>query len=143
MTIPLVTNRFIAAEITRQGYTVDFRDNIGYSDDDTAVNIIIATYDPIPDAKAEKVQAIKAEAGQRAAAIYEFITGDSDAIAFYQFAADLYLSISPGSREPLSGRLLEFKGVRDAGADAIVVVNALTTFEQVEAYDPVTDPAWP
>ena len=101
------------------------------------------SYDPLPYVKNLMIEKIKQESRVRANALYSFIDPEvGEAESFYQFAEDIYLSISPGSREPLSGSLLAFKNIKDARVAAIATINGYTTEAQVDAYDPVNDPAW-
>jgi hypothetical protein len=136
-------------EISNQGHSLIESDGIWISSNDIAVQAIIDSFDPLPIAKDTKRKELKVEAATRANSIYSFITPGnedidaSDAQSFYDFAEDLYLSISPGSREALSGRLLQFKNLRDAAAAAVVSINALTDWQVVMAYDVVNDPTWP
>ncbi len=118
-------------------------------DQHAAAQVIIDNYDPIFSAKAAKRQELKREVAKRANDIYGFLSGEdeetdpSDAVSFYTFASDLYTSIKPGSRTPLSGNLLNFKAVHDVAVAAISDINALTQYADVLAYDVVNDPAWP
>jgi len=130
--------------IEEAGYSLMQVDGVWQSSDDVAVQAIIDSFDPLPYAQTEKRDEIKAEAAMRASVIYSFLETDpKQAVDFYNFAEDLYLSITPGSREPLSGRLLAFKEIRDAAVAAIATVNAETDWQAVMAYDVVTTPAWP
>lgn len=130
--------------INEAGHSLSQVDGVWQSSDDVAVQAIIDSFDPLPHAKAEKIKQIKEEAASRASSIYSFLETDpKQAVDFYNFAEDLYLSISAGSREPLSGRLLSFKNVKDAATAAIATVNAETDWTVVMAYDVVNTPAWP
>ena len=111
---------------------------------DTAVQLIIDSYDPLPEAKAEAISRVKITASLKAAEIYPFIDGETDqAVGLYQFASDLYLSTIPAARENLSGGLLAFKNVHDAAVSAISDINAMTDWQLVNAYDAVGTPLWP
>lgn len=119
-------------------------DGVWYSTNDAVVQPIIDSFDQLAYEKQQKVKAIRIEGASRASSIYAFLESDPEkAIDFYDFAEDLYLSISAGSREPLSGRLLQFKNIYDVGVAAIQTVNAFSTVAEVLAYDVVNAPAWP
>jgi len=136
-------------EIARQGHWIRQRGSVFESNDDIAVQAIIDSFDPLPYAKVDKIAELKREAANRANSIYGFLSGEdeetepSDVGAFMNFAIDNYNNIKSNARNPLSGRLLEFKNLRDAMAAAISEINALTTLAEIEAYDVVTGPAWP
>jgi hypothetical protein len=136
-------------EIAVQGYSLVEADGVWQSSDDIAVQAIIDAFDPLPFAKAAKIQELKTEGANRVNGVYSWITSGNqdvdatDALSVYDFAEDLYLSISPGSRETLSGRLLQFKNIRDAGVSAVADINALTDWQIVMAYDVVNTPTWP
>lgn len=122
-----------------------------HPDDVTAAQAICDSFDPLPFAKAAKKKQIKAVAASKVAVIYAFVveededtqTAASDIASFYDFASDIYTSILPSARDTLALRLQSFKGIRDAAADAIAVVNAMSDWETVMAYDAQTDPVWP
>ena len=100
-------------------------------------------YQPLGHVKAEKIEALKQEARVRANALYPFIDVDKgEAEAFYQFASDLYLSIAPAARQPLSGSLLAFKNIKDAVTASVATINGYTTEAEVDAFDVVNTPAW-
>ena len=130
--------------IESQGESLWQADGVWYSSNDAVVQPMIDSFDQLAYEKQQKIKAIKIEGATKASSIYAFLESDPEkAIDFYDFAEDLYLSISAGSREPLSGRLLQFKDIYDAGVAAIQTVNAMTTVAEVLAYDAVNDPAWP
>ena len=52
------------AEIDKQGHSLSQVDNAWTSSNDEAVQAIIDNYDPLPEAKAEAIAAIKARAGE-------------------------------------------------------------------------------
>lgn len=89
------------------------------------------TAELLAKAKVKKIKLLQQEATGRAKAIYPFITHPS----FYNFAEDLYLSIQAGSRNALSGRLLQFKGVKDVFDTKKAEINALATVTDIGSYD--------
>ena len=88
-------------------------------------------------AKVKKRAQLKRRATVEAALIYDFITSPD----FYLFALDLYTSTIPAARSPLSGRLLQFKAVKDVYDGKKAEIDALTTIVAVLAYD--LDTGWP
>lgn len=130
--------------INESGYTLSQIDGVWVSSDDIAVQAIIDSYDPLPEAKEEARLRVKIVASEKVAAIYPFIDPTTDAvIGLYQYTLDMYQLIIPAARESLTGRLLEFKNIRDAALSAIGDVNAMTDWQLVNAYDAVNTPAWP
>lgn len=140
-------------EVARQGHKIWNVRGTWYSTNDVAVQAIIDSFDPIPDARRQKRQEIKAEAARRAAEIYEFIglgglqedgvTTVDTAASFYNFAEDIYMSVLPTARGTLASRLAAFKAIKDAAQAAIITVNGLATFSAIQVYDAVNDPSWP
>lgn len=129
--------------IRSDGHWVESNDGVWSSSDDTAVQLIIDSYDPLPHSKDKAIERIEREATKRASLIYAFIgSAVSNAISQYNMASDLYLSTITESRNPLTGRLLAFKGVHDAAMAAISDINAMTDWQLINAYDAVNTPAW-
>jgi len=116
---------------------------------DANAQVIINNYNPIIQAKKAKIAELKQEAAKRANAIYGFLSGEddetdaSDVQAFYNFAVDIYTSIIPAARDTLAPRLQSFKDIRDTAVSSVSAINALTTYEEVLAYDVVNNPVWP
>lgn len=81
--------------------------------------------------KIRRISELRVVAIQLSSHIYDFITSPS----VYLFALDLYLSTIPAARETLSGRLLEFKNVKDTYDAKKAEINALTTVIDVRTYD--------
>lgn len=135
--------------ITAAGHWLKNRDHVYISSDDVAVQAIIDAFDPLPDAKLDKIAELKREAAKRANSIYGFMSGEdeetepSDVGAYVDLMIDLYTSIKANSREPLSGRLLEMSNLRTALNDATAAINALNDWEAVMAYDVLNTPSWP
>ncbi len=87
---------------------------------------------------------VKKVGAEKVATIYPFINANStEALSLYDLVSDLYLSIVPAAREPLSGNLLLFKQIYDAAKDAITDINLMTDVSLVQAYDAVNTPTWP
>ena len=82
-------------------------------------------------AKKRRRRALREVSIQKSALIYDFIKSPD----VYLFALDLYTAIKPASRNALSGRLLEFKTVKDTFDLKKTEINALTTLADVRAYD--------
>ena len=121
--------------IVAAGYWLRQYDRVWVSSDDTAVQAIIDNYDPLPDAKKDAKQRIKKEASNRTAEIYP----NSDP----KLAVDLYLSIKPEARKPLSGDLLLFKEIYEVVKAAIITINTMTDWKLVDAYDAANILPWP
>jgi hypothetical protein len=119
------------------------------ADAETEVQIIIDAFDPLPYAIADKRAELKREVATRTMAIYAFMEYDenkadpSDAIAFYDFANDIYTSMKQNARGPLADRLQSFKDVVDIGKLTNIQLNAQSDWEVVMAYDVTNTPAWP
>lgn len=119
--------------------------------DIAAVEALLLAFDPIDLAQAEKIIELKLEACKRLSMVYE-IFGIKDfngnyqpelAFSLMEMFQDLYLSILPAARAGLAGSLPDVAAIRTAGLDAASVINAMTDWELVVAYDVVSDPAWP
>ena len=135
--------RGILQHLNGLGFTYSWVDNILTAADVPALLLAADAYDPLDYVKSLKVEEIKQESRVRANAIYPFIDVEAgEAEAFYQFAEDIYLSIAPASRQPVSGNLLAFQNVKNARVSAIATVNGYTTEAEVDAYDAVNTPAW-
>ncbi len=133
---------FLHDEIKRQGFSLFQKDDVWIADNDAAVQNIINTFDPLPEAKKEKRKELKTEAMNRAVSVYEFIE-DIEPVSFFQFAEDLFTSILPAARDTLKPNLLALKDIRDTANDAIDAINALATLNTVLSYDVINDPTWP
>jgi hypothetical protein len=108
------------------------------SSNDVAVQAIIDTYDSLPDAKAAKVAAIKAEALRRLQLIFPAINSADEV----KLLGELWQSIAPAARTP-TANLTKAINTYQVAAAAIVTVNGYTTAAEVNAYNPLTSPAWP
>lgn len=103
---------------------------------DDEINTFISNYDPLPEAKADARSRVTVQASKLVADIYPFVNPDKgEAIGLYHFTTDLYLSIKAASRNALSGRLLDFKGIYDTAQAKIAEVNVLADWQEVDAYD--------
>ena len=132
------------AEIENSGYRLWQLDDVFYSDNDEAVQLIIDNYDPLPKSKIDTKSRVKQEASKRVAVIYPFIDPTSEhAIGLYDFTTDIYLSIKAASRNALSGRLLEFKNIYDAAQSAISDIDSMIDWQAIDDYDAVNTPTWP
>ena len=102
--------------IEAAGFDISFEDNnsvlirlsdsrLNHPDDEVIIQAIIDSYNHLPEFKAEKIAELKTEAVNRMALVYSFID-DPD---YYLFLRDLYMSMVPAARDPLSGNLLQIK----------------------------------
>lgn len=122
--------------IRNAGYSLSQVDGVWISSDDTAVQAIIDSYDALPEAKADARQRVVLEASRLVAEIYPFINPEKEeAIGLYNFTTDMYLTTVAQARQPLSGRLLDFRDIYDTAQAKISEVNALATWQQCDAYD--------
>ena len=139
--------------VTAAGYFIRNVDGVRIATDssgnqsaetDVAVQAIIDSYDPLSYAKKQKVKELRSELLARIRVIYpdaENIPDDTfDAIL--DITHDVYKSIVAGSRSPNSDWSSTLD-TRTARKDARNIIEAYTTVAEVEAYDVVTDPAWP
>lgn len=137
----------LAENLEQSGYRVIKRDGVfvGYDSDgnsseliDSAINVLIAGYDPIDFVKAEKSDAIKAEGLSRISAVFPALN-DLDELKLEQ---ERWLSIAPAARQPTT----DYQQAIDiyvAARNAITSINSETDWAVVNAYDVVTGPAWP
>lgn len=104
------------------------------SSNDAAVQAIIDAYNPLPDYKATKIDAIKADGLARIQALFPAIAG-FDELALVR---EMYLSIALAARTPTANwqRMID---IYTAGNNAITTVNAATTKAQIDA----VTAAWP
>lgn len=124
--------------IIAAGHFLVQRDGVWSSDNDAAVQAIIDAYDPLPDLKAAKAQAIKDEGIARINGRFPWIA-NLDAIHWY---AAFWQSIAPAARQATP----DFQFVIDvytAAAAAIATVNGYTAAASVQAFDVQTMVAWP
>jgi hypothetical protein len=129
--------------IREAGYLLSQIDGIWQSSNDTAVQLIIDNYDPLILAKTNAIRRVRMEAGRRAYILYPFIDPTlSQALGLYNLVQDLYLSIIPSGREPLSGKLLDFKNIHDIAVSATNTINTMTDWNLVDLYNETIDPGW-
>ncbi len=131
-------------EIGNQGHSLIEKDGIWIASNDTAVQGIIDSFDPLPFVKTAKRKEVKLEAAKRLSTIYDFVDDDPKrALSFYEFSKDIYLSIKVSSRSNLQPRLQQYKDIYDAASAAISDIDLITDWEVVSAYDVVATPLWP
>lgn len=139
MIIYIEKGRHLHEALADNGTPIAQRDGVWASDneaDHDAINAFILSYDPLPESKTDAVSRVTLEASRLSSAIYPFIDGEREqALGLYNFASDLYLSTVAGSREVLSGRLLQFKTIYDTAQVKIVEINAMTDWALVDAHD--------
>lgn len=102
---------------------------------EAAVQAIIDAFDPLPDHKADKIEAIKAEGLARIHDTFPAITSFDQLDLIH----DLYLSILPAARTSPTARWQRMVNIWQAGQAAITQVRNATTQAQVDA----VTPAWP
>lgn len=114
--------------IKKAGHKLEQQDGVWVSDDDTAVQAIVDSYDDLPDAKTAKIDAIKAEGLVRINSLFPAITN----VAEIQFYAEFWLSIKATSR----AATVSFQKVLDiysAAETAIASVQSATNKAGVAA----------
>lgn len=125
------------------GVSLEDKNGTWVSNNEALAQSIIDSYDPLPYERTQTKSRIIKEASKRVAEIYPFINPEKEeAIGLYEFAIDLYQATIAAAREPLSGRLLQFKVIHDKAQAAIAVINASNDWEFILAYDAVNDPGW-
>jgi len=133
-------NKWIIPVIEAAGHSVWTHDGIVLSTDDAAVQLIIDTYDPLSEAKLEKIEELKIEGLRRANLIYD----DEDKVFASVAAIELLIdidatydrSVSPATRLVSVNQLLNtFKTARTA-------INSLNTLVEIEGYNVTIDPGW-
>lgn len=113
------------------------------SSDDAAVQAIIDSFDPLPFAKADKIDELTLEAARRVTSVYPHMNeSPKEVYSQMQTLIDLYTHIAPAARQALSGNLLAMKNVRDTFDAAKAAINAMTDWKLVVAYDVASAPGW-
>jgi hypothetical protein len=112
--------------ISAAGYSLEQRDGVWVSSDDTAVQAIIAAYDPLPPTKAEKIAAVREEAQARIVASYPLWRQSNAALGLVPEAEVLVMQ----------NFIADHIDASNAAEDAI---DAATTVAQVEGVTPL----WP
>lgn len=120
--------------ILAAGHWLEQRNGVWVSSNDSAVQAIINSYNPLPNYKTAKINAIKADGLSRIQALFPAIR-DFEDLALIR---ELWLSILVAARSatPTWQRMID---IYTAGKNAISAVNAATTQAQVDA----VTPAWP
>jgi hypothetical protein len=126
------------AAIAAAGHRLEQRDGIWVSDDDIAVQAIIDSYDALLDIKSDKIAAIKAEGLRRLQLIFPAI----DSVDEIKLIGELWQSIAQAARSPTAS-MTKVINTYQAAVAAIAVVNGYVTAAEVNAYNPLTSPAWP
>ena len=124
--------------IGEAGFSFSQVDGVWVSSDDTAVQLIIDSYDPLEDYKTTKKDEVKAEGLNRINIQFPAIQS-VDEIKFY---AEFWQSIAPAARQATT----DFQKVIDiytAAIAAISTINSYTLESEVNNYDPLIDPIWP
>ena len=120
--------------IRKAGHWLREENGVWVSSNDTAVQAIIDSFDPLPDYKAKRIEALKADGLARIQAVFPAIKS-FDELALIR---ELYLSIAPAARQPTTSwqRMIN---IYTAGQAAAASINAASTKAQVDA----VTPSWP
>jgi len=132
--------------IAAAGHWLIQQNGVWVSDDDVAVQAIIDAFDPLPFAKEDKTKELKTQTALLSSEYYAFMNPAEEpdkAASFIDLFEDFYEVIHPASRNALDGRLLACYDLGSAQKDAIVVIEAMTDWTLVMAYDVVNTPNWP
>lgn len=126
--------RYLHDAIRKAGHWLREENGVWKSSNDAAVQAIIDAFDPLPDYKAERIAAIKADGLARIQAVFPAINS-FDELALIR---ELFLSILPAARAPTANwqRMID---IYTAGRNAVIAVNSATTKALVDA----VTPAWP
>ena len=123
-------------QISEQGFALKKVDNVWTSSDDVAVQSIIDSYDPLPEAKADARQRVKLEESKRVNQLFSFIDPEKDeAIDFVNFVIDIYNLIVPQARAALPQSFVDLQAIRTTALAKIAEVNALTDWQLADSYD--------
>lgn len=123
------------------GISISGLDGVQFAEGGTAAEVeaFLAAYDELPAWKSQRAQEIKDEGVARGSLIYPGLTDLDD---FIPLADIVVWMIGEGAAAP-TGRLGDAAAIYTAAKNAIDVVTALVDVADVQAYDAVTDPAWP
>lgn len=124
--------------VAAAGHFLECRDGVWRSSNDVAVQAIIDSYDPLPNLKAAKVAAVKAEGLRRIQTVFGAIK-DFDIL---ELEAERWQSLRSTAKQT-TPKYQSAIDIYTAGRNAVTTVNGFTTAAQVNAYDPVTGPGWP
>lgn len=135
--------------VRKAGYVLREENGAWVSSDDDAVQAIIDAFDPLAAALPEKVMAVKTEAQRR---IYEVLPAYKQTNLMAQGLANT-LAYGPDSatwpadqqalKAYTDARWLRIKALRDASNAIEAKLNAMTDWQELEAYDAMTDASWP
>lgn len=122
------------AAIGAAGHRLWQENGVWKSTNDTAVQAIIDAFDPLPNYKADRIAAIKADGLARIQAVFPAINSFDELVLI----RELFLSVLPAARSPTANwqRMID---IYTAGRNAVIAVNSATTKAQVDA----VTPAWP
>jgi len=126
------------------GYTIREIDGVMVSSNDVAVQAIVDSYDPLPYAKKLKRGMLRTEYRNKLMLVYpdaeEMTESHFDVVV--DIAFDVFRSVIGSSRSP-NADWQNVIDIRQARRNIRTELNALTTIEEVRAYDVVNNPLWP
>jgi len=131
-------NKWVLPVIEAAGHAVRTHDFVVISTDDVAVQLIVDSYDALPEAQDDKIEELKLEGLRRIQLVFPSIS-DFDEL---DFATEQYLSIAPAARQPTA----DFQSaidIRQSAKSAISFINNLSVLTEIVDYDVVNIPAWP
>lgn len=124
--------------IESAGHWLECRGGAWVSSDDVAVQAIIDSYDPLPDLKAAKVAAIKAEGLRRIQSVLPAIENFEE----LRLLREILMSVKATSLQ-LTTDITRVRDIYTAGSNAVATVNGYTTIAKVNAFDAINSVGWP
>ncbi|MDH3325151.1 MAG: hypothetical protein OEM38_00375 [Gammaproteobacteria bacterium] len=100
--------------------------------------VIIDTYDALPDYKKIKIEELKLEALSRVQIVYPSISNFDE----LKLVKDIIISIAPAARQ-LPADMTITTNIYQAGVDAVAAINLINVAADVQSYDVVNTPVWP
>ena len=128
-------------EIRKQGHSIATNDGVIETSDDVAVQAIIDAFDPLPEAKAEKIEELKTEALRRANLIYDSDDDVFPSVGHFKLMLDIENTYDRSGA--VAPRLLNLNNHLTGYENAVTDINALIDWSEVMAYNVVGTPLWP
>jgi len=131
--------------VAEAGYHIEQHgDGNFYSDNDVEVQAIHDSYNPLPNAKRLKRKELNTEQRSRMILVYPDAEDIQEDIfdVIIDMCFDVFRSVINASRSPNAGWQAVLD-IRTAKRNARLEINAFTSVAEIEAYNVVTQPAWP
>lgn len=129
---------YLHKAIRNAGHFLRKHNGAWLSDNDVAVQAIIDTFDPLPDAKINKIEELKIEGLRQANLVYgDNVFASVSAIELLiDIDATYDRSVTPASR------LIAVNGVINTFKTERAGINTMNSMVDIQNYDVTTDPAW-